>query len=434
LGESNFLLIEGADAPGGLSRSFRDEAGFLWDFGVHIQFTQFEYFRRLTKELIPPADWQTHRRSAWVVTEGRLVPYPLQANIRHLPRESAWCCLKGLIERPSKAANDEENFEEWSIRTFGRGLADLFMLPYNRKVWSTSPKQMSHQWVSERIAIPKLERVLEDLVLERDDSSWGPNRTFSYPKRGGSGAIWNALAKAINEKNIQFNFRLVRLEASRQVARLSDGREIKFDHCLSTIPLDQLVALTEDADESLRDDSRRLRYASVTVVGLGIEGRCPSHLQDKMWLYFPDPGLSFYRVTILSNLSEDCVPQPGEQWSVLAEASSPPNDLRPIDPSRVIHDLQSIGILSHSPRIVSQWVRRAEHGYPVPFLGRDEILQRIHGWYQHRGIFPRGRFGGWKYEVSNQDHSLMQGVEWADRIISCQPETVYSFHKPPETP
>ena len=33
------------------------------------------------------------------------------------------------------------------------------------------------------------------------------------------------------------------------------------------------------------------------------------------------------------------------------------------------------------------------------------------------GIWSRGRFGSYKYEVGNQDHSLMLGVECADNVL-----------------
>jgi hypothetical protein len=72
---------------------------------------------------------------------------------------------------------------------------------------------------------------------------------------------------------------------------------------------------------------------------------------------------------------------------------------------------------------------RLPYGCPIPSLNRDSILTRLHAELEPLKIFSRGRFGGWKYEVSNQDHSLMQGVEWADRMVTGGAEETYACKK-----
>jgi UDP-galactopyranose mutase len=46
-------------------------------------------------------------------------------------------------------------------------------------------------------------------------------------------------------------------------------------------------------------------------------------------------------------------------------------------------------------------------------------------WLEARDVYSRGRFGGWKYEVANMDHSVMQGVEWAERMVLGREERTY---------
>ena len=64
-----------------------------------------------------------------------------------------------------------------------------------------------------------------------------------------------------------------------------------------------------------------------------------------------------------------------------------------------------------------QFCRRLEHGYPTPSVGREGVLVDALPWLQQHKIWSRGRFGSYRYEVGNQDHSLMLGVECADNVL-----------------
>lgn len=52
-----------------------------------------------------------------------------------------------------------------------------------------------------------------------------------------------------------------------------------------------------------------------------------------------------------------------------------------------------------------------------------EILPRL----EEMDILSRGRFGSWKYEVGNQDHSFMLGVEAVDRVLHGAVEVTLNY-------
>jgi hypothetical protein len=146
-------------------------------------------------------------------------------------------------------------------------------------------------------------------------------------------------------------------------------------------------------------------------------------LRDKNWLYFPEGNCPFYRVTVFSNYSPNNVPGPGH-WSLMAEVSESPT--RPVAGSevvaQVIQGMHNTRLLGSNDEIVSTWHYHARHGYPTPTIDRDEHLNVLLDGLEARGILSRGRFGAWRYEVANQDHSCMQGVEAADRALFGAPE------------
>src|SRR5262249_45592594 len=79
-------------------------------------------------------------------------------------------------------------------------------------------------------------------------------------------------------------------------------------------------------------------------------------------------------------------------------------------------------LISDRSEIITTWAYRAEYGYPTPSLHRDEALDEIIPVFEAQNVYSRGRFGMWKYEVSNQDHSFMQGVEVIERLLNGRKE------------
>ena len=75
--------------------------------------------------------------------------------------------------------------------------------------------------------------------------------------------------------------------------------------------------------------------------------------------------------------------------------------------------------------ILSTWEFTTEYGHPIPTLERESSLKALQPWLESMDIYSRGRFGGWKYEVGNMDHSFMQGVEWVNFVLEGKKEGIY---------
>ncbi len=426
LGHDNWVLLEAADTFGGLASSVVDDQGFTWDLGGHVLFSHYDYFDALTDSLLGDA-WLSHVREAWVRMRSTWIPYPFQNNMWRLPEDDLVRCLQGLVElttldtRPPPAT-----FDDWILQSFGTGIADVFMRPYNFKVWAYDPSEMNVAWMGDRVATVDLSRVLENLVRQRDDVAWGPNATFRFPASGGTGAIWDALVDRLPAEKLLTNHAVSSIDPARKIVRCANDQEFGYDTLISTMPLNSLLQGLVDQPE-LAAAHERFRWSSSHIVGIGLEGDTPAGLETKCWMYFPEDTSPFYRATVFSNYSPANVAKPGRQWSLMCETSESVG--KPVDHAAIVPEtlqgLRETGLVSPDHDVASEWHRFLPHGYPTPFLERDSVLAEVQPALRALNIYSRGRFGGWKYEVSNQDHSLMQGVECVDHILDGGEETTY---------
>ena len=428
LGHEDWLIVESAAEAGGLARSFVDSKGFTWDIGGHVQFSHYKYFDDVMDGLLGPDSWNHHQRESWIWMRDRFIPYPLQNNLHRLPAEDLDRCLQGLVDIITQFPKPvPDTFRDWILAKFGQGIADIFMLPYNRKVWAHDPSVMNATWVGDRVAPTDLRRVLKNLAFQTDDRAWGPNNAFRFPRQGGTGAIWKACAARLPSERQVYNATVTSLDLQKRAVVLSDGSRLTYDSLVSSVPLTELVKVSgrRDLDTVAK---RGLLSSSSNIVGLGIDGQPPESLRTKNWIYFPESNCPFYRVTVFSNYADANVPAPGSTWSLMCEVAESAN--QPVSQQSVINGVIdgaiATGLLKDSRQILSLWSHRAAYGYPVPGLQRDPALAQLLPEFERFGVYSRGRFGLWKYEVSNQDHSFMQGIEVIERIANGRPEITAS--------
>lgn len=426
LGYRNWSIYEKNDYVGGLSASFKDREGFTWDVGGHVMFSHYKYFDDVVQKLLGN-DYLEHQRKSWIRLMNRWIPYPFQNNIRYLSKETLLECLLGLHE-VSINKKPTENFKEWIFNTFGKGIAKYFMIPYNYKVWAVPLEQMGTSWIDERVSVVDFQKVIANVILAKDDVSWGPNTKFKFPMHGGTGGLFSRFIPHIKD-HLLLGKKTVGINLKNRIIRFSDGSSEHFDILINTSPLDEFVAMSDDAPETVRNAAKGLASNSVYVVGLGIRKKLQS---TKCWMYFPEDTAPFYRVTHFSKYSPFNVPEGDVEnySSYMCETSFSNNKSVSKDDiiKNTVEGLSNTGVIENgdAPRIVSEYFIEVEKAYPIPTLGRNEILDKTQPYLEKHSIFSRGRFGAWKYEIGNVDHSVMMGVEIVDRLLNDKKETTWS--------
>jgi protoporphyrinogen oxidase len=426
LGYENWALYEKSDHVGGHSASHVDENGFVWDEGGHVIFSHYPYFDRLVDRMLG-GDVHERIRESWIVTRDAWVPYPFQNNLRYLPESVQLKCLLGAAKASTNGhGRTAANFRDWILEAFGEGIAEAFMFPYNSKVWTTPLEQMSKSWIGERVSVVDFERLLKNVICKQDDVGWGPNNKFRFPLHGGTGEIYRRMAKHFPDK-VHHGKALSEVDPARRTISFADGTGETYDVLISTAPLDLLVRGIKNVDGELLEASQDLSHNNLLVVGLGLKKKIET---GRCWIYFTEKEMPCYRATYFSHYSPNNVPDGDtENYSSLMCEVSLRNGETP-DPEtildQIIAGLIRASILEESDRqrIVSRHHRLISYSYPIPTLNRDRALGVLQPALMKQKIYSRGRFGAWRYEVGNMDHSVMMGVEAANHILAGEPEIV----------
>lgn len=395
----DYQILEAEERPGGLCRT-ESVDGYTFDYTGHLLHLKEGESRDLIMELV--GDLLTeHERRASIFVEDTFVPYPIQAHFASLPTLTAKACMKDLKAAAEKVVLQSMSFDVWAEAQFGRTLADLFMIPYNRKLYRHYLEEMEISWTSWSIPRPTAEQV-ERIAAGDDTQAFGYNATFFYPKQGGIELLPRRLA-AGQEGAIRTGTKVVGIDSVHKVLQIEGGDELTYKSLISTIPLPALLTLSGGLSSSMKTAAGKLRSSSVLGLCLGFDG--PVN-RDEHWIYFPEEELPFYRIGFPSNFSANVAP--AGCGSVYAEAAfipgSPP-DAEELFAS-VVQTLRDTGIIRSDTGVAA----RIDLSMPCSYVFHDRFrvreLPSILSELRNRQILSVGRYGAWEYSA------MQDAVQW----------------------
>jgi protoporphyrinogen oxidase len=405
------IVLEAEAEYGGLCRS-KTGSGFTFDIGgSHIIFSRDTDVLAFMRRMIADNE-QRNNRNTKIFYKDRYVRYPFENGLYELPMEDRFACINGFVKNLIAVEKGEiaspANFKEWIYYTFGPGIAECYMVPYNEKIWKYPTEKMSLHWVDGRIPRPPVEDIIKS-AIGIETEGYTHQAVFSYPLDGGIEALVRAIARPV-EDFIHTGFRVRSIEKTGTGWLISNGQDtITADRVISTIPVQHLLPCIKDVPAPVTAACKALTYNSLVCVNIGIRGKLP----DISWMYIPDKELGMTnRVSFPSNFS--CHAAPEGCSAILAEITHQPGDeVSRMTDDELIREVSSMltGMqLCTKDQIVYTSLERQQFAYVVYDLGYLKNIDTIKKFCQSAGIPLVGRFS--QFEYLNMDGCIRSVMDF----------------------
>lgn len=409
-------ILEAQDRLGGLARTDVVD-GYWFDWTGHWLHLRTPKWKAEVERLLP-GGLLTIERQARIYSHGVITPFPFQVNTFGLPPQVVADCLKGFIQAtvgPEGAelrSREPRTFHDFVRRYLGDGIDRHFMEPYNRKLYTVDPAELSAEWGGRFVPRPSLDEVVDGAVgIVR--TGIGYNASFVYPAHGGIEAIPRALAAEL-QCSVSFGARVERIDTKRRRVALYDGRTLDYEGLLCTIPLKHLVSRLDPCPAEVREAAVKLRSISVTCVEIGVRHPPP---QKFHWMYFAGPEVPFYRVGSPSQVNPALAPQGCTSYAAEFSHQGPPPDSAELI-EKSTEALERIGLLRRSEIAVAR-ARTIPVAYVLVDHACGAARKVVKDYLDSLGIEVAGRYGQWEY--AGMEDALVSGDAAAARLLARLP-------------
>lgn len=395
---------------GGHTASFRDPAGFLFDVGPHISFTNNPRIQDLFARCVDQKyeSLQINLANYW---RGLRITHPVQLHLNALPKDLVVEIIADFVKAQA-AERAIATYEDWLIASYGKKFADLFPMQYTRKYHLTSAANMSTDWLGPRMYRPSLEELLRGAL-----APWKPARHyithFRYPSTGG---FFSYLRDFPAIADLRLDHEVVVIDPGKRELRFANGYATAYGGLVSSVPLPELIPMIADTPRDIVEAAQGLACSTCVLVNVGVDR---ADLSESHMTYFYDEDICFTRLSFPHMLSATNAPSGcgSIQAEIYFSHKYRPLTRSPIDLiDQVIGDLRRSGTLRENDQILSRHARLVRYANIIFDLDRASLLATVHGYLDDIGIAYCGRYGDWGYMWT--DESFISGERAAELALS----------------
>ena len=403
-------ILEKEHEVGGLCRSFKFN-GVHYDIGPHILFSKDKSVLKFILSILGE-NVQQLRRSNKILYKGRFVKYPFENELSALPHKDKIYCLNTFLNNPYENYQ-AQNMLQFFLKTFGEGITNCFLAPYNQKIWKFDPAYMDTQMVN-RIPKPPKEDIIKS-AKGIPTEGYLHQLYFNYPKEGGIAALVKAFVDKLDDKvEITCGYSVDKILKKNNTWYVKDcnEKEGRYDLVISTIPIQELSrAMNDILPEHVRNAVDDLKYNSIVICALNVS---KDNLGDNFTISIPDKRIIFHRVSNLNFLGlnhTNC----NKSTNLLVEITYHKGDL--VDQMsnnevkhRTIEDLDKIGLIDDKKDCNAVDIRRFKYAYIIYDLNHGKNMTAIRDFYENQlELHLCGRFG--EFEYLNMDAIIKRSMQ-----------------------
>ena len=465
--EYDVLILEESSSIGGISKTVKYK-GNRMDIGGHRFFSKYDRVNNFWTDLLPiqgkPSyDDKKLNREKELVKGGpdpeKVDKVMLKRNrisrIYYLnkffdyPVSLKWDTLKNLgFFRTMKVGfsylkslifkKKEDSLENFYINRFGKTLYGMFFEKYTEKLWGRHPKNISADWGSQRVKGLSIIAVIKDMfgkVFHKKNRKVETSliEEYLYPKYG-PGQLWETAADKITSLGgkILFNEKVegINIENNKIKSITSNGKEIKGDIFISSMPLKDLVcSIKGKVPSNVLEVAKGLPYRDFVTVGLLVKKlklknetdvKTLNNIVPDCWIYVQEDKVKLGRIQIFNNWSPYMVKNPEETvWIGLEYFCNEGDSFWNMDDEEcanlAIDELISMDVIDKED-VLDYHREKVKKAYPAYFDTYKDINILIDYLNKFSNLFCVGRNGQHRY--NNMDHSMLTSMFTVDNILS----------------